>query len=132
MTPAPTKPRCSAPVNRAGSYRAYRCGNLAKVARDGKLFCGIHDPVAVLEKHTRKTEAHNARVAAIAESRALSAAQREEAARRSASFDPLVLALRWHVDALDLGDVGFFERHGFNVAEVFPKTRELLASLEAK
>ncbi len=31
-------------------YRAYRCSAKAKVERDGKSYCGRHDPVAKAER----------------------------------------------------------------------------------
>ena len=40
----------------------------------------------------------------------------------AASPDLLDVAI-WHADALDLSNVDFYEKHGFNVAEVMPRTR---------
>jgi hypothetical protein len=38
--------KCSAMVYSIGNWRATECGNKGKVERDGKWFCGTHDPVA--------------------------------------------------------------------------------------
>jgi hypothetical protein len=32
-------------ANRFNGYRRYICGKTAKAERDGKWYCGIHDPV---------------------------------------------------------------------------------------
>ncbi|WNO06002.1 hypothetical protein [Rhodoferax mekongensis] len=42
----------------------------------------------------------------------------------------LYMALVWHRDALDLGDVAFYVKHGFNISEIMPKTRELLRQVD--
>ncbi len=34
--------------------------------------------------------------------------------------------LKFHVDGLDLSDFEFYNKYGFNVSEVFPRTRELI------
>jgi len=44
----------------------------------------------------------------------------------------LLEALKWHRDALDLGDVAFYERHGFNVSEVMPRTRAIVKKAEGE
>lgn len=36
---------CAASVFSGGSFRGHPCGKAGKVERDGKWFCGIHDPV---------------------------------------------------------------------------------------
>jgi hypothetical protein len=45
----------------AGVFNPYPCGNKAKVVRDGKFYCGRHDPVAVNEKRAAKNAAWNAK-----------------------------------------------------------------------
>lgn len=47
-----------------------------------------------------------------------------------AERDALREALSWHVDDLDLGNIGFYDKHGFNAAEIIPKSRALLTSPE--
>ncbi len=37
----------------------------------------------------------------------------------------------WYRDALDLGSVKFYEKHGFNVADIMPRTRAAIERLEA-
>jgi hypothetical protein len=36
--------------------------------------------------------------------------------------------LEMHVDQLDLSNIEFYEKYGFNVSELMPKTRELIKS----
>lgn len=53
------------------------------------------------------------------------------APKTAAESDRLKQIAIWHRDALDLGDLGFYERHGFNVAEIMPRTRAFLKALNA-
>ena len=53
-------------------------------------------------------------------------------ARLIAAAPELLEALKWHRDALDLGDVAFYERHGFNVSEVMPRTRAIVKKAEGE
>lgn len=41
-------------------------------------------------------------------------------------------ALKMHVDSLDLTNMEFYEKYGFNVADVFPRTRQLIQQSETK
>lgn len=41
----------------------------------------------------------------------------------------LVETLRRHRDYLDLGDIAFFDKYGFNASDVMPKTRALLSKV---
>lgn len=41
-------------------------------------------------------------------------------------------ALKMHVDSLDLSNMEFYEKYGFNVADVFPRTRQLIQQSETK
>lgn len=43
-----------------GSYHGHPCGKSAKVTRDGKLYCGTHDPVARQEKQSKRSAEWNA------------------------------------------------------------------------
>ena len=53
-------------------------------------------------------------------------------ARLIAAAPELLEALKWHLDALDLGDVAFYERHGFNVSEVMQRTRAIVKKAEGE
>jgi hypothetical protein len=53
-------------------------------------------------------------------------------ARLIAAAPKLLEALKWHLDALDLGDVAFYERHGFNASEVMPRTRAIVKKAEGE
>lgn len=39
------------PADHAGGFRGHMCQKSGKVERDGKWYCGIHDPVAVQAKN---------------------------------------------------------------------------------
>jgi len=45
--------RCSARVY-AGSFTGHPCTRNAKVLREGKPYCGTHDPVAIADKRKAK------------------------------------------------------------------------------
>lgn len=76
-----------------GSYRGVKCHNPAKVERDGKHYCGVHDPVAIKEKQ----QAKNAKFDAAYEERrkrekAIAAAEAEQK-RRANCYEDLLSAL---------------------------------------
>lgn len=48
--------KCCGTVWPAGAFRSYPCSRNAKVERDGKWYCGTHDPVAVAAKQSSKKE----------------------------------------------------------------------------
>ena len=58
--------------------------------------------------------------------------QQDANARLIAAAPEILEALKWHCDALDLGDVAFYERHGFNVSEVMPRTRAIVKKAEGE
>jgi hypothetical protein len=126
------KHKCCGSVWPAGAYRSYPCHHNAKVERDGKWYCGTHDPVAIKEKQDKKKAESDARWKASQKLQAEAAAKRNEQERRAACFPELLEALKWHRDALDLGDVAFYERHGFNVSEVMPRTRAIVKKAEGE
>ncbi len=41
------KKRCSEIVFGANAFHQHACSNTGKIERDGKFYCGIHDPIAV-------------------------------------------------------------------------------------
>lgn len=43
--------QCSAKVSRGSTSRFYDCRKLAKVTRDGKHYCSVHDPVTISVRH---------------------------------------------------------------------------------
>lgn len=42
------------PSDRAGSFHGHMCSKAAKVEREGKWYCGIHDPVLLAAKATER------------------------------------------------------------------------------
>jgi hypothetical protein len=42
------------PNCRAGSFRGHMCQKAAKVEREGKWYCGIHDPVTAEDKRAQR------------------------------------------------------------------------------
>ena len=49
--------KCSART-RGDVWRDYPCSKNAKVYRDGKWYCGIHDPVKVAEREAKRSAAY--------------------------------------------------------------------------
>lgn len=47
-----------------------------------------------------------------------------------AAAPDLLDALKWHVDALEMDAVEFYEKHGFPMYEVMPRTRATIAKAE--
>lgn len=54
---------CEAAVWARGYFRTYACGKTAKVERDGKWYCGIHDPVRLAEKRAARDAEYDRRYA---------------------------------------------------------------------
>lgn len=88
------KEGCCAPTQSGGGYRFTPCRKTAKVVRDGKWYCGIHDPEAI---KARREKRHKAWVAEHTRKDAAYVAQIEQRARASAKarvFDDLLFALK--------------------------------------
>jgi uncharacterized Zn finger protein (UPF0148 family) len=99
------KQKCSEIVWPAGAFRGHQCHNSAKIQRDGKWFCGTHDPVAVIEKRDKKNAEFRAEVAARQKLQSEAAAKRNEQERRAACFPELLEALKLALQALEaIGD----------------------------
>lgn len=90
---AEEKPKCCAKVY-GGGYWPHSCGRNAKVERDGRHYCGTHDPEAVKlrrEKNNAEWQAkHNAERALWAEQRRL----REQEKFKASMFDEMLDALK--------------------------------------
>ena len=48
------KHTCCEPV--CSGYHIHSCGKPAKACRDGRHYCGIHDPVAIAERQRKRDE----------------------------------------------------------------------------
>lgn len=48
------KQRCEEKVWDSSSWHSYQCTRNAKVERDGKHYCTIHDPIRIKEKQDKK------------------------------------------------------------------------------
>jgi len=93
MDAIPKDAKCCKRVLSPSGFVGHRCGKRAKVERNGKFYCGIHDPVAVQAKR----DARNAKWDA---QREASERQYERHARIRAARDAVVsmaqLAARQH------------------------------------
>ena len=85
-----------------GWGRSYSCGNKAKVERDGKHYCGVHDPVAQAEKRAAKNATYEAQMARASAARKAAAAAADEMARKAAAHDGLVVINAQLLAALQL------------------------------
>lgn len=55
-----------------------------------------------------------------------SEAERDANAALIAAAPELLQVAIWNRDALDLSDVAFYDKNGFNVSEVIPRTRQVI------
>lgn len=62
MTVIAAGAKCCVPVG--GGYRPPACGRRAKYERNGKHYCGTHDPVAMQAKRDARSHAWDAKWAA--------------------------------------------------------------------
>jgi hypothetical protein len=53
--------RCSATVSDSQGWHRYQCNNEAKVERDGKSYCRIHDPEYIKAKREKRDLAYQAK-----------------------------------------------------------------------
>jgi hypothetical protein len=89
---------CCEQVSDGGQWpRFHNCTRKAKVTRDGKEYCGVHDPVARQEKFNESYKKHKARV------------NREAAMMVLGGMAPKMLELLKmavvHIDALSRTDI---------------------------
>ena len=93
VNPPPVKHLCAKDVYR-GRFSSSPCARTAKVERNGKHYCGTHDPVSVAEKRAKRDaewRAEEDRQNAVAIFRASIQTENE---RRLALFDEMLAALR--------------------------------------
>ena len=83
------KQRC---CNTKWTYGGYRraCTKTAKVERDGKWYCGVHDPVARAEKAEARLEQWRTKAQADIKARAEKESAAAEQKRRADLYDELV------------------------------------------
>lgn len=84
-------------------WRYHQCSKNAKVERNGKHYCGIHDPVARAEKNAAKESAYLAECAAKELAQATAKEARAEIERRAACYDELLEALKAAEDLYCVG-----------------------------
>ncbi len=60
MTEKRPKPKCCA-ITRVSDFRRHECSNNAKVERNGKWYCGAHDPVVRAERQAKRDAVDDAR-----------------------------------------------------------------------
>ena len=82
---------CCKQISYGYGFRTYMksCGKPAKVERDGKHYCGIHNPA----REEVRAAARNARWEASREADRAAVLSRREEAHKAACFDTLVTAL---------------------------------------
>jgi uncharacterized Zn finger protein (UPF0148 family) len=78
-----------------------RCTKTAKVERDGKWYCGTHDPVAVKARDDARSAVRSAQWNAEQAIRARADAEAAEQKRRADLFPVLLNALKLIVEADD-------------------------------
>lgn len=83
------------------------CHNKAKVERDGKWYCGIHDPEAVKQKRDKRNAAYEAELKETQARIDARAKAEAEMARRAGCFDDLLEALQGVLRVADRATVEF-------------------------
>lgn len=81
-----------------GHSGSWPCANPAKVIRDGKPYCGVHDPVKVKARREQKSAEWKEQAATKDAARAKADADSAERDRRAGCFDDLLAALDEIVD----------------------------------
>lgn len=91
MVPVREKTKCQARV--WSGFQMYDCSKKSKVERDGKWYCGTHDPVRVKEKKDARSAKWDADMAADRAARVkrenLAAAERKVIVAAEADYDGL-------------------------------------------
>ena len=81
-------PKCCGKV--LGTFGIYICSKSGKFTRDGKHYCGMHDPVRIAEKNAERA----AKWKAESEQNRLAHEARKEQVRRAECFPDLLDALQ--------------------------------------
>ena len=81
-------PKCCGKV--LGTFGIYICSKSGKFTRDGKHYCGMHDPVRIAEKNAERA----AKWKAESEQNRLAHEARKEQVRRAECFPDLLDALK--------------------------------------
>ena len=76
------------------NFRFYTCGKAAKFERDGKHYCGTHDPVSIGEKNAVKNAAWKAEREAKDAARKAQLDKQAEIERRASCYDDLLEMLK--------------------------------------
>lgn len=89
-----TKYTCCGRISLGAFYGSKLCGKTAKFDRDGKHYCGTHDPVTIAEKDAIKNAAWKAKYEAIHAARDAAKAKQAEIERRADCYTELLEALQ--------------------------------------
>lgn len=88
-----------------------QCRSLAKVEREGKHYCGKHDPVAVDAREKARNEKWRAKFDAEQAAHKAAMAEKEEKTRRADCYPDLLEALRAVISVADRSTVEFDLAH---------------------
>ena len=90
---------CCGRVHSGGYGIGHTCGKTAKFERDGKWYCGTHDPVAQKAKSEARPAAYREEWRIKDEARTSNAKAQAETLRRAGCFDDLLEALQFYSNA---------------------------------
>lgn len=109
-----TKYTCCGRISLGAFYGSKPCGKTAKFDRDGKHYCGTHDPVTIAEKDAIKNAAWKAKYGAIHAARDAAKAKQAEIERRADCYTELLEALQGLLkrDPYPKGTVGWIWQEG--------------------
>lgn len=102
-----TKYTCNGRISLGAFYGSKLCGKTAKFVRDGRHYCGTHDPVTIAVKNAAKTAKWKAEWEAKDAARDAAKAKQSEIERRADCYPELLEALQ---DALKTAN---FEGHPY-------------------
>jgi hypothetical protein len=88
------KPTCCHTKFEGFGFNRIKCHNNAKVEREGKHYCGMHDPVARVEKQNKRDDASRAEWKARDAAQAKAQAEQKELERRAGCYPELLEALK--------------------------------------
>lgn len=90
----PVGPLCCATLTSIAGFRERTCKKRAKVERDGRHYCGMHDPVFAKQRKEKFIATENAKLERNRATRAEAEKSRIEQERRADGFLKLVRGLR--------------------------------------
>jgi hypothetical protein len=118
--------RCCSTVRTGGGFNRHQCTRNAKVERDGKPYCGSHDPVLMREKANKRFDDWKAK-----NDTRISLDKRFR--HKAACFDVLVAALEMQISAFSGDAIDEIEmEYGLGTAQRVDAARAAIAKAKGE